>query len=376
MASSVSDPLSSALAEAKEAIARGDYTRAVQLLEPLCEQVPASRPPGDTLRLLLVTALMGLGQAERAAACCRSLLGSADPRRRAEVRDLLQVLEAPALRRPRNWSLTLPRLDQAEPLEGMGTGGRRSPRPPAEERPPPPPVGPTRSPRGFAVVVVGLLVVWLLSNLLSGCMRVETELAFAGPGRVRLTHRLEATAGAPLPFQQRLAAALRTADPSYAERTSGASTLLTSPVLTLSQAETALASTLRLAADQAGLPLSAPTLELRETNWLLGVRQHLLIRLDLRSLSSLPGLQLNLRLTPLGEGAIQSAVPLAVRPVAGGKALIWPLRPGEINALEIRGWRWNPLGLGGLAILVGLVLVVQLQRMRVRLGMGLPELPA
>ena len=372
---SASDPLSSALAEAKEAIARGNYARAVQLLEPLCEQVPASRPPGDTLRLLLVTALMGLGQSERAAACCRSLLGSADPRRRAEVRDLLQVLEAPALRRPRNWSLTLPRLDQAEPLEGMGTGGRRSPRPPAEERPPPPPVGPTRSPRGFAVVVVGLLVVWLLSNLLSGCMRVETELAFAGPGRVRLRHRLEATAGAPLPFQQRLAAALRTADPSYAERTNGASTLLTSPVLTLSQAETALVGTLRLAADQAGLPLSAPTLELRETNWLLGVRQHLLIRLDLRSLSSLPGLQLNLRLTPLGEGAIQSAVPLAVRPVVGGKALIWPLRPGEINALEIRGWRWNPLGLGGLAILAGLVLVVQLQRMRVRLGMGLPELP-
>ena len=372
---SASDPLSSALAEAKEAIARGNYAQAVQLLEPLCEQVPASRPPGDTLRLLLVTALMGLGQAERAAACCRSLLGSADPRRRAEVRDLLQVLEAPALRRPRNWSLTLPRLDQAEPLEGMGTGGRRSPRPPAEERPPPPPVGPTRSPRGFVVLVVGLLVVWLLSNLLSGCMRVETELAFAGPGRVRLRHRLEATAGAPLPFQQRLAAALRTADPSYAERTIGASTLLTSPVLTLSQAETALASTLRLAADQAGLPLSAPTLELHETNWLLGVRQHLLIRLDLRSLPSLPGLQLNLRLTPLGVGAIQSAMPLAVQPVAGGKALIWPLRPGEINALEIRGWRWNPLGLGGLAILAGLVLVVQLQRMRVRLGMGLPELP-
>jgi hypothetical protein len=372
---SASDPLPAALAEAKEAIDRGNYTRAVQLLEPLCEQFPASRPPGDALRLLLVTALMGLGQTERAAACCRALLGSADPRRRAEVRDLLQVLEAPALRRPRNWSLTLPRLDQAEPLEGMGTGRRRSARPPREEAPPPPPVGPTRSPRGFVVVVVGVLLVWLLSGLLSGCMRVETELAFAGPGRVRLRHHLEAIAGAPLPFQQRVAAALLTADPPYAEQTRGATTVLTSPVLTLSQAETALASALRLVADQAGIPLSAPTLELRETNWLLGVRQHLLIRLDLRPLPSLPGLQLNLRLTPLGQGAIQSAEPLAVRPVAGGRALIWPLRPGEINALELRGWRWNPLGLGGLAVLGALVLVVQLQRMRVRLGMGLPELP-
>jgi hypothetical protein len=52
------------------------------------------------------------------------------------------------------------------------------------------------------------------------------------------------------------------------------------------------------------------------------------------------------------------------------------LQPGAANTLVIRCWRWNPLGLGGLLILIGLLLVVQLQRLRVRLGMGLPELPA
>jgi hypothetical protein len=372
---SASDSLSAALAEAREAVARGSYARAVQLLEPLCERHPATHPPGDALRVLLVTALMGLGQGERAKACCRALLGSTDPQRRAEARDLLWVLEAPALRRPREWSLTLPRLDQVEPLEGMGTGGRRTPRPASSEDPPPPPVGPTRGPRGFGAVVVGLLVMWLLSSLLSGCMRVETELAFAGPGRLRLHHRLEAIAGAPLPFQERLAAALRTGDPPHRERTRGAITEISSPLLTLSQAESTLAGTLRLAAARAGLSLPDPTLDLRETNWLLGVRQHLLIRLDLRALPSLPGLRLSLRFSPLGPGAIQSAAPLAARPAEGGRAVVWPLRPGEVNALEIRGWRWNPLGLGGLVILGGLVLVVQLQRMRVRLGMGLPELP-
>jgi hypothetical protein len=370
-----SDPLPTALADAKEAIARGNYALAVQLLEPLCERHPATLPPGDGLRLLLVTAVMGLGEGARAAACCRSLLGCADPQRLAEARDLLLVLEAPALRRPRNWSLTLPRLDQVAPLEGTGVGlGRPTPRP-KEEDTPPPPVGPTRSPRGFVAVVVGLLMLWLLSSLLAGCMRVETELAFAGPGRVRLSHRLEANAGAPLPFQERLAAALAASDPSYGVRTRGATTLLTSPLLTLSEAETSLTGTWRLAAAQAGLSLPDPSLDLRETNWLLGVRQRLRIRLDLRSLPPLPGLRLSLRFTPLGLTAIQGAMPLEARPVAGTADLIWPLRPGEINALEISGWRWNPLGLGGLAILGALVLVVMLQRMRVRLGMGLPELP-
>lgn len=370
------DPLPSALADAKEAIDRGNYARAVQLLEPLCERHPATLPPGDGLRLQLVTALMGLGEGERAAACCRALLGCADPRRRAQARDLLKVLEAPALRRPRDWSLTLPRLDQAPPLEGMASGGGRPPLPSRKEDAPlPPPVGPTRSPRGFVAVVLVVLALLLVSNLLSGCLRVETELAFAGPGRVRLHHRLEAIAGAPLPFQERLATALAAAEPPYAVRTDGAVTRLASPVLTLSQAETSLATTLQVAAAQAGLTLPAPRFDWRETNWLLGVRQRHRIRLDLRSLPSLPGLELSLRLTPLGMGAIQSAEPLAVRPVKGTSDLIWPLRPGEINVLEFRGWRWNPLGLGGLAILGGLVLVVQVQRMRVRLGMGLPELP-
>jgi hypothetical protein len=325
--------------------------------------------------MLLVTAWMGLGEGERAAACCRALLGSPDSRRRAEARDLLQVLEAPALKRPRNWSLTLPRLDQAPPLEGLASGRRRSPAPPPPEAPPPPPVGPTRSPRGFVAIVVGLLLVWLLSNVLSGCMRVETELAFAGPGRLRLRHHLEAIAGAPLPFQEGLAAALVAAEPATEVVTNGASTDLTSPVLTLAQAESSLVHTVRLAAAQAGLPLPDPHLDLRETNWLLGVRHHFLLRLDLRALPSLPGLELSLRFTPLAPGAIQRASPLEVRTVEGGRSLLWPLRPGEINTLELHDWRWNPLGLGALAILAGLVLVVQLQRMRVRLGMGLPELP-
>lgn len=372
---STPDPLPDALAEAKEAIARGDYGRAVGLLEPLCEAHPPVLPPGDTLRLLLVTALMGLGEGERAAACCRGLLGCADPQRRAQARELLQVLEAPPLRRPRDWSLTLPRLDQAAPLEGSGTGGGRAPLPAKADGPKPPPVGPTRNPRGFVAIVVLVLVLWLLGSALSGCMRVETELAFAGPGRFRLRHRLEALAGTPLPFQQRLATALASEAPPYAVRTSGATTLLASPLLTWSEAQNSLARTLEVAAAQAGFRLPDPGLDLRERNWLLGVSQRVWIRLDLRSLPPVPGLRLSLRLSPLGTGAIQRAEPLEVRPGESSRSVVWPLQPGQVNALEIRTWRWNPLGLGGLAIAAGLVVVVQVQRMRVRLGMGLPELP-
>jgi hypothetical protein len=47
-----------------------------------------------------------------------------------------------------------------------------------------------------------------------------------------------------------------------------------------------------------------------------------------------------------------------------------------LNRLELRCWRWSPLGLGGCVIALILPLVLGLQRLRRQLGFGLPELPA
>lgn len=369
------DPLTTALADAKQAIERGNYAQAVRLLEPLCEVHSPLQPGGDLLRLLLATALMGQGQAQRAAACCRSLQGCANPQRRAQARDLLQVLEAPALKRPRSWSLTLPSLDQAEPLEGAGRAGRSALRARAEP-PNHPPVGQTKSPRGFVAVVLVVLVAWLLSALLSGCLRVETQLEVAGPGRLHLRHRLDPAAGTPLPFQHRLAAALASGEPPYQVIQEGPSTILESPLLTPVTAAPALRASLDQAAQLAGLSLPAPVLVWKERNWLLGVQQHIQVTLDFQAIPSLPGLELHLRLHPFSHRAIRRALPAAVRPGRSDQDWVWPLQLSRVNTLEIQCWRWNALGLGGVLIAGALLFVVQLQRMRVRLGMGLPELPA
>ncbi|MEB3258807.1 MAG: DUF3153 domain-containing protein [Cyanobacteriota bacterium] len=369
------DDLSIALAEARVAIEHGNYPRAVALLEPLCEDYPPLQPPGDILRLLLATALMGQGQSERAAACCRSLQRCADPQRRAQARDLLQVLEAPALKRPRDWSLTLPRLDQAPPLEGVGRSGRSRVRQ-KPEPPTPPPVGPTQSPRGFAAVVVVLLVAFLLGSLLSGCLRVETDLQVVGPGQVRLQHRLRPLANTPLPFQSSFSVALENQDPPYRLTQQGNTTILSSPLLTPSTALTSLHSTWAQASALGGFALPPPALDWEETNWLLGVSEHIQMRLDLRTLPSLPGLDLNLRLAPFARRALRVAQPNPVGPTRDPRGWIWHLEPGQVNRLEIRSWRWNPIGLGGVLISLALLLVVLLQRMRVRLGLGLPELPS
>ncbi|MEB3270452.1 MAG: DUF3153 domain-containing protein [Synechococcus sp.] len=367
------------LAEARVAIERGDYGLSLRLLEPLAAAHGPVSAIGAGVRLLQATALMGQGEAERAIACCRSLQACLDPTLRARARDLLVVLEAPALRRPRHWSLTLPELGPEASLESLGAAPlrRRRPGPPPA---PPPPVGETRAPRGFAALAAILLVLLLLASLLGGCLEVHSELRFAGPGRLQLSHRLAGEEGPSGPWPQRFERALGQGAIPFQRRLDAHGLQLSTAVLPAAAALAALDQSLTAAAALADVELPPPLLSLQETNWLLGVWQQLSLDLDLCRLDGLPSPHLELQLSPLRRRAVRFASPqpaLAVPRRAGAPAaVIWRLQPGRRNQLQIRCWRWSPLGLGGLLIGLALLLALLLQRLRLALGFGLPQLPA
>lgn len=363
-----------ALALARRLIERGEYGQVLRLLEPLADGHPAATVIGAELRLLQATALMGQGRSEEAAACCRALRACIDPELRARAREIQEVLEAPALERPRDWSLELPQLGGGTTLESLGAArGLRRSRRPGPEPPPPPPVGPTRAPYGFAALAGVLLLLVLLASVLGGCMEVRTDLRFAGPGRLQLSHHLRSASGTPGPWQRRFAETL--AREGFTVRASGPDTVLRTRVLPLEGALAALEASLQEAARLGGVSLPPPRFALRERNWLVGVRQRLQLELDLRELPPLPGLSLTIGLEPLHPRAVQRAEPLPVAR-AGPERLLWPLQPGATNALQIHCWRWSPLGLGAVVIALVLPLVLLLQRLRRQLGFGLPELPA
>lgn len=384
MAERALDPaISLALTSARQSIERGEYGHSLRLLEPLAAAHGPATAVGAGVRLLMVTALMGQGESERAVDCCRSLQACVDATLRAQARDLLTVLEAPALQRPRNWSLTLPDLaQQGTLLEGNGAGlaglaSRRLQRPPPE---PPPPVGPTPAPLGFAALVAVLLSLLLLLPLLAGCMEVRSQLRFEGPGRLQLSHRLRSDSGQLTPWQRRFAAALKAAPAPFQSQRQGEVQVLSTAVLPAEQALAALQRSLDAAAELAGVSLPAADLLWQERNWLVGVRQSVSLVVDLTSLPPLSGVDLSLRFVPVSAAAVLSAGPEPVRSTARQRGrepqVLWPLQSGRLNVLELRCWRWSRLGLGSCAIAAGLVLVSLLQRMRLSLGFGLPELPA
>ena len=371
------EPVGDALLDpARAALERGDYGRCLTLLQPLAELHPAATPFGGSVRLLMATAQMGQGDSAAAAASCRSLRACRDATLRAMARDLQDVLEAPALQRPREWSMTLPSLGEMQPLEGEFKAMARSRRRRRQsDEPPPPPTGPTQAPLGFALVAIALL---LITVLLGGCVQLETTIQLPSPGRLQISQTSLSATGQPLPWQQQLAVALRQT-PLRITADHGRQTL-TAPVLPAADALALLGSSLQDAARLAGVSLPEPQLSLQERNWLLGVRQQLVIELDLRQLQPLPGLSLTVQLEPMRPRAVRLAEPLPAVASVSGRAqtprLRWSLQPGALNRLQLSCWRWSRLGLGGLAIALLLVMVSVLQRLRLAAGFGLPQLPA
>lgn len=358
------------LAQAERALESGEYGACLRVLAPLADAHGASTPLGGRIRLLMATALMGQGDAAAAAACCRSLRGCKDPILRQQARDLEEVLEAPALQRPRNWSVQVPSLGELERVEGRSSmqSRRRRPRP---EPPPPPPVGATKTPWGFALVAVALL---LLTTLLAGCVQLETSLSFPAPGRLQITQTSTSATGQTLPWQRDLARALGGGS-VVVERDHGRQSLR-NRALPAGQALAWLGQSLERGAALAGVSLPKPELELHERNWLIGVQQQMELAIDLRALESLPGLELSFRFAPLEARAVELATPKPVQLGPGAKELHWPLEPGALNRLTWRTWRWSRLGLGAVAVALVLGLALLLQRLRLRAGFGFPQLPA
>jgi hypothetical protein len=366
------------------ALERGDYGLVIRSLEAQVQVFPPATTQGAELQLLLATAWMGQGNTLRAMACCRQVQRCSDATLRAQAKDLLSVLEAPALERPRDWSITLPPLGDSAPMAGRMQQWARGRRNKKSDEPPPPPVGPTQAPVGFAVLAV---VVLLLSLLLGGCVEVQTDLHFKGPGRLQIGYQLTSSQVPMPPWQRQFSQILRSSGLHQTPDTRGGKgpdprrLSLESPVMASAKAIALVRANGAAAAALAGLTLPPPGVELNERNWLVGVRQTLLVSIDLREMQPIPGVRLSMALDPVGVAGVRRAEPESVTALPKSHArssngLHWPLRFGALNQLELRCWRWSPLGLGGLGIGLALVVVLSLQRLRLLLGFGLPQLPA
>ncbi|MDH6061835.1 DUF3153 domain-containing protein [Chrysosporum bergii ANA360D] len=114
---------------------------------------------------------------------------------------------------------------------------------------------------------------------------------------------------------------------------------------------------------EANSPRIASNILIDQKNFVFLVKNRLIYDLDLRSLSliasrgnvlsdtqSILNLKFSLN-TPWGAKNIQPTE-TAIKPQKKGKQLVWQLIPGELNHIEVVFWLPNPLGIGGLLIIL------------------------
>ena len=108
-------------------------------------------------------------------------------------------------------------------------------------------------------------------------------------------------------------------------------------------------------------------------NWIIGTSQNFKISIDLREIPKIPGLKLNIVIHGIGNKNNFKTKPL--EPTFKKGLTFIPLEIGEINQLEISNWKWNQITVGIILIIALTLLSVSLQRFRLKMGFGFPELP-
>ncbi len=362
----------SVLKEAEAAVSRGDYGQGIALLEPLVKSHPLPGKAGSTIRMLMVTALMGKGEEQKAIKECKLLTTSIDNDIRQNAKQLLNVLEAPSLERPKNWSIYLPKLEMSA-FTGDRLSNISNSKNTKKIKVSHPPTGPTNGLSfGFAISVFTALM--LLSLLLSGCMRITTKINLPGPDRICINWEIKSYSGKFLPWQTSIEDALIQSKSKLKVKEEGNGVqLISGPKLTSREANILLQKTFKSVNDASFLELEKPQLILNESNWLILVKQVLILNIDLKNLNNLPGLDLSVLIEPPHQRGDLITSPLESS--INNKFINWKLKPGEFNKLELHSWQWNWLGIVVISTVFLMALLFGLQLIRLKLGFGFSELP-
>lgn len=113
----------------KLALDRGQYRLSVDYLETALTLVSLGSKAGGEAQLWLVMAYQAAGDLAEARRLCRKLTHHPQPELRKQSKQILYILEAPRLARPKEWMTEIPDFGKTEasrPSYGQGVGQKRT----------------------------------------------------------------------------------------------------------------------------------------------------------------------------------------------------------------------------------------------------------
>ncbi len=361
--------LEESLDAAERSLAQGDYKQSIKSLEKLNHHYPISSEESAKIQLLMVTALIGQGENNKAIEHCKKLAKHPNFSYRQQAKELISILSAPILSKPENWSVKIP------PLQAKNSAFKHqkqsSPfKKKVEQLPPTGPTQPFKN--GFPLLVTIILLI--ITILLSGCVQITTNIDLTGPDRLNFAWQIQSNSNQLLPWQVDFSDSLKNLTPSVnIKDTNEGSQLITSSKVNSKEANILLQNIVNSASQAAGLNLKPPQISISEKNFFLGARESLEIFIDLTELPEIPGLKVLMVIRPLQKQSLLETKPPNL--VYEDSKLSWELTEGQVNKLKLSYWEWSPLGLGVIIIFLITLLTLLIQKTKIQLGFGFPELP-
>ena len=359
--------IASAIKATEAALEKGDYGICIKIIDPLLLDFQAETEIGGQLRLLIVTAYMGKGDEQKAINICQTLIHNKEESVRQQAKQLLSILDAPRLPKPSNWSVEIPNLEMEPSLKSSVSKAKKK-----REKIYHPPTGPTKS-LDFGFSIITLLIILLITFLLSGCVDISTTLSVTGPDRLKISLDIDSNSGEPIPWQKEFSDNLIKENSVLRIKTEGSKQHFESPTVRFKDANELLKKIASVATKTSGFDITQPEIITNNRNWLVGTRQHLKIYFDLRGLPKVPGLKINITMNDIVNNNHFKTKPL--NPTFKNSSILLPLKIGELNQLELSFWKWNQISVGLILIISITLLSLFLQRFRLQMGFGFPELP-
>ena len=357
----------SAMKAAEAALEKGDYNFCLKIIDPLLSIYKANTSTGAQLRLIQVTAYMGRGDEQKAIEICKGLMNNNEAKIRQQAKQLISILDAPYLPRPSNWSVEIPKIEIEPSLKSSFRKSKAK-----IKKTNHPPTGPTKN-LDFGFSLIFFSIILLITFLLSGCVDISTNLSVTGPDRLNISIQINSLSGKSIPWQLEFTDNLIKESSVLKVHNEENKIQIESPTIRFEEVNKLLQEITSVASQTSGFKINKPELITNNKNWFIGTKQNLKIIFDLEDFPQIPGLKINVVMYENGNRNNFKAKP--IEPTFQKGLIFFPLKVGQINQLEATYWKWNLTAIGLIITIFLTFLSILLQKIRVIMGFGFPELP-
>ena len=355
------------------ALSKGEYHYCIKFLLPIIDSFPLSSKEGANLRTILITALCGINKKEEAKRFCKELLKSYDNKTRENAKYLMEVIDSPDIKKPKNWNLdfesdqsinkkSLSSLRKKRKVTGKGKFINVIHTPTGETKP---------FQKGFSLIT--FIILLLLIPLLSGCVKVENSLDLSELDSINNNFVIESKYIKKFPWQIQFEEKIKDIFPQAEIVHEESSFSLKNKNLNLENAKKVLKIINNVAGELAG---GSTNIEINTTqkNFIFFKKYFYTMDLDLNSIDSIDNLELIFKIIPPNKAILTDKKNTNLEITKN--ILIWQLNPGQVNSLEFSFWSWNKLLIGISIISIIMILAYSLRFYRFKLGTDLPQLPS